>query len=122
MQKDFHYYCIGILARGAGFNSKDAITIAYASQYVDDATESKPITLTNKDSGFKLRFDPTRTAYFGLKASDWSIHKRVYVPFHFIPPYPFDYTRALAYLKPYKYVTEPGSSFATMLLTKPPRK
>jgi hypothetical protein len=25
MQKDFHYYCIGVLARAAGFSSEDAL-------------------------------------------------------------------------------------------------
>jgi hypothetical protein len=40
MEKDFHYYCIGVLAKAAGFDKGDALTIAYASQYVDDATES----------------------------------------------------------------------------------
>ena len=43
MQKDFHYYCIAILARAAGFGKSDALNIAYASQYVDDSTESEPI-------------------------------------------------------------------------------
>jgi hypothetical protein len=33
MQKDFHYYCIGVLARAGGFSKQDALTIAYASQY-----------------------------------------------------------------------------------------
>ena len=36
MQRDLHYYGIGALARAAGFNRDDALTIAYASQYTDD--------------------------------------------------------------------------------------
>jgi hypothetical protein len=38
MQKDFHYYCTAVLARAAGFSPRDALTIAYASQYVDHST------------------------------------------------------------------------------------
>ncbi len=90
MQVDFHYYCIAVLARAAGFNKKDALIIAYASQYVDDATESELIRL-NVDGG-NLRFDPVRTAYEGLAllgTLNWSAQKRVYIPFHFLPPRPF---------------------------------
>ena len=32
MQIDFHYYCVAVIARAAGFNSEDALIIAYASQ------------------------------------------------------------------------------------------
>ena len=65
MQSDFHYYCIGVLARAAGFNRDDALTIAYASQYTDDSTESELIRL-ELDEG-RLRFDPVRTSYTGLE-------------------------------------------------------
>ena len=57
MQKDFHYHCIAVLARAAGFRQADALTIAYASQYVDDSTESEPIRVG------ELMFDPVRTAH-----------------------------------------------------------
>ncbi|MCJ7622414.1 MAG: hypothetical protein MUO76_02845 [Anaerolineaceae bacterium] len=118
MQIDFHYYCIGILARAAGFSDKDAMTIAYASQYVDDATENKHISFTDQQGNFILKIDPVRTAYFGLKANDWSIHKRVFIPFHFIPPEPFDYIHPRSYLDPDDFVTMPGSPFGTILLRK----
>ena len=59
MKKDFHYYCIGVLAKATGFKEDDALTIAYASQYVDDATESEPIRVG------EMLFDPVRTAHFG---------------------------------------------------------
>ncbi|HDQ73194.1 MAG TPA: hypothetical protein ENN19_14045 [Chloroflexi bacterium] len=87
MQMDFHYYCIAVLARAAGFNKEDALVIAYASQYTDDATESELIHLDTDDGN--LRFDPVRTAYEGLDllgALNWSAQKRVYIPFHFLPP------------------------------------
>lgn len=118
MQKDFHYYCIGILARAAGFTGQDALTIAYASQYTDDATESRPITLNNAEGKMLFKFDPVRCAYIGLKAKEWSIHKRVYIPFHFIPPRPFLYTDPTGYLTYPSFVTQPGSPFAKLLLRK----
>lgn len=82
MQEDFHYYCMAVVARAAGLTPQDALTLAYASQYVDDATESKPLRIEG------LFFDPTRTRYFGLKTFNWSIQKKVYIPFHFLPPTP----------------------------------
>lgn len=103
MQKDFHYYCIGVLARAAGFTSDDALTIAYASQYVDDSTESEPIRVGD------LMFDPVRTAHIGLKAYNWSTQKRVYIPFHFIPPEPIRSSSDT-------FVTAPNSPFALMIL------
>lgn len=118
MQKDFHYYCIGILARAAGFNNQDALTIAYASQYTDDATESRPITLKDSQGKTVFKFDPVRCSYIGLKAKEWSIHKRVYIPFHFIPPRPFFYTDPAGYLTYPDFVTQPGSPFAKLLLRK----
>jgi len=65
MQRDLHYYGIGALARAAGFNRDDALTIAYASQYTDDSTESDLIQL-ELDEGH-LKFDPVRTSYAGLE-------------------------------------------------------
>lgn len=103
MQKDFHYYCIGVLAKAAGFDKWDALTIAYASQYVDDSTESEPIRVGD------LIFDPVRTAHMGLKATEWAIQKRVYIPFHFIPPNPIRSPKDT-------FITAPNSSFALMIL------
>ena len=58
MEKDFHYYCLGILARASGFAPEEALTIAYASQYVDDCTESEPIKVGD------MIFDPVRTSHY----------------------------------------------------------
>ncbi len=110
MQQDFHFYAVAVLARAAGFGPKDALTIGYASQYVDDSTESSLIRL-DVDHG-ELRFDPVRTASTGLRYRSWSTHKRVFVPFHFLPPKPF---------RPgengrFSFVTRPGAPFAEELL------
>ena len=113
MQEDFHYYCIAVLARAAGFDKEDALTIAYASQYVDNATESELIRLEIR--GGDLKFDPVRTAYAGLDllgALAWSAQKRVHIPFHFIPPKPFRPEER----ETFSFATEPGSPFAQLLL------
>jgi len=115
MQIDFHYYCIGVLARAAGFNSKDALTIAYASQYVDDSTEGELIPIEAK--GESLQFDPVLTSYKKLdaiNAMSWSAQKRVWIPFHFIPSQPFDAGKRQAF----SFVTRPGSQFARLLLAQ----
>jgi len=105
MQKDFHFYCVGILCKAAGFKNKDALTIAYASQYVDDSTESEPINL-----GPHI-FDPVRTAHIGLQAYEWSVQKRVFIPFHFIPAKPIHSENG-------SYLTQPNSEFAQAVLNE----
>ena len=121
MQKDFHYYCVAVLARAAGFTKNDAHTIGYASQYVDDATEGEGIKLGTKRN--YLKFDPVRTAYDlhkldqGLQSLNWSPQKRIFIPFHFLPALPFDPDRA----RGFSFITEPDSTFARILLTRAAR-
>ena len=113
MQKDFHYYCIGILARAAGFNPKDALIIAYASQYVDDSTEGERIPIFL--NGSVLQFEPVLTSHRkldALKAMKWSSQKRVWIPFHFIPPKPF----VLGANQPFSFITQPGTTFPRLIL------
>jgi hypothetical protein len=83
METEFHYYAVAVLARAAGFRPADALTIATASQYVDDATESGPIRVGS------FLFDPVRTAHEGLHVFSWSVQKKIYMPFHFLPAQPF---------------------------------
>ncbi len=102
MNIDLHFYGIAVLARAGGFNEEDALTIAYASQYVDDSTEGEPIQMGD------LIFEPVRTAHYGLEAYDWSVQKRIYIPFHFLPAKPIR--------KPSDtFITAPGSEFARMI-------
>lgn len=82
MQLDYHYYLIYHVARLAGFGPADAETIAYASQYVDDATEGDPVQPFEDQ-----RFDPVRTAHYGPLGLNWFVQKKIYLPFHFLPPY-----------------------------------
>lgn len=80
MQRDFHYCATYALAVEAGYAESDAAVIAYASQYVDDATEGEPVALP----GGQI-FDVVRTAHTGLRAFDWDVQKKIYMPFHFLP-------------------------------------
>ena len=102
MFRDFHYYCVGVLAKAAGFQEDDALTIAYASQYVDDSTESEPIKVGD------MIFDPVRTAQYGLDSYGWSTQKRIFIPFHFLPPRPLKTAQD-------SFITEPNSVFAHMI-------
>lgn len=111
MDREIHYYGIGFLARAAGFTKQHALTIAYASQYVDNSTESAPIRVGN------IFFDPVRSAHYGLKVFDWAIQKKVYIPFHFIPAHPFDPSS-----ETYSFVTERNSQFANMIFREACRK
>jgi hypothetical protein len=97
MQQDFHYYVVYQLAKLAGFSRDDAETIAYASQYVDDATESEPIEPFDDQ-----HFDTVRTAHYNLGAFGWDVQKKVYMPFHFLPT-------SIRWLSPetFSYCTEP---------------
>lgn len=113
MQRDFHFYGVAVLARAAGFQPSEALTIAYASQYVDDSTESELVRI--RAAGNELRFDPVRTAHKGLRllgSLEWSAQKRVYVPFHFLPPRRFDPPNAAQFT----FVTEKGAKFGEELL------
>lgn len=102
MKIDLHFYGAAVLARAGGFSESDALVIAYASQYVDDATESEPIQVGD------LLFEPVRTAHYGLEAYNWSVQKRIYIPFHFLPPRPIR--------KPGDtFITAPDSEFARMI-------
>lgn len=105
MQKDFHYYGIYVLARCAGFSEDDAYIIAYSSQYVDDSTESEPINVGD------FVFDTVRTAHIGLKSYAWGVQKKVFIPFHFLPPVSLRNSTGK-----FSYVTKPGSNFAKRLL------
>ena len=123
MKKDFHFHCIGVLARASGFTSSDALIIAYASQYVDNSTESERIRIESEEGDIKFTIEPVRTAYEllkpdqGMRSLSWSAQKRVWIPFHFIPPRPFDPRQPT-----FSYITEPGSPFAELLLEEAARE
>jgi hypothetical protein len=86
MDIEFHYYMMYLIAAKAGFGVKDAYTIAYASQYVDD-------------NDLKLEIDKDRsTGYRNYISQTMNILKpkaklfRIYPLFHFVPGDPVSKT------------------------------
>jgi hypothetical protein len=85
MQKDFHYFVVYYLSLCAGIEPDTAYKIAYSSQYVDDSTESRKMSLFNK-KGDKIGYvDPVRTAHNGLESFWEDVWQKIYYPFHFVP-------------------------------------
>lgn len=121
MQKDFHYNCVKYLAIASGFEDMQAEIIAYASQYVDDATEHKGIHISKVppvaagliDGGF---FQPVCTAHKGIQylaAVRKDVQRKVYIPFHFIP--------SRSYTEPgaaYDFRVSPDSALANQVFEK----
>jgi hypothetical protein len=82
MQIDMHFYGVYALARLAGMNSRSAYTLAFASQFVDDAIADEAIPIPPRRAIL-----PTMTSHQPLDYSNtipgdqW----KVWVPFHFLP-------------------------------------
>jgi len=82
MQIDFHHGVIYLLSRIAGFNAEQSSKIAYASQYVDDATNSGIIKFNNG-----ARYSRISSAHkvFDLRNFNSLFNLQVWTPFHFLP-------------------------------------
>lgn len=82
MQIDFHHGVIYVLARMAGFTKQEANTIAFCSQYVDDATRGTPVRFNNG-----AIYDPICSAHKMLDYRNFNslANQLVWVPFHFLP-------------------------------------
>jgi len=118
MQLDFHYCCVKTLAHFAGFDPEDAETIGYASQYVDDACEHKPLRVAKLPSLFRGTgsrwFDPTCTAWNGinyLRTFFTDVQRKVFIPFHFLPGRRFQ-----THHDPRRMMVLPGSTFSEDLV------
>ena len=114
MNLDFHYFVIKTLAYTAGFSEKDAQTIAYYSQQVDDFTKSSPMRVRQEptayfvEKGYAWELDnglwevqPHPTGIDILQSLEKHYRHTTLVPFHFIPARPLaeleadpDFTRA----------------------------
>ncbi len=104
MQRDFHYYATAVLARAAGFGEDEALTIAYAAQYVDDAQDGRDILVGGRN------FSPLSTANdFGryLDSKNRDVWLKVYIPFHFLPPGPISSEQDDFITKPLGKLSEP---------------
>ena len=85
MQEDMHFWGTYVVTRAAGFPMKDAHTIAYAAQYVDDS--NKQDSTQHEDGGLlygiATAHHPKQSALNSV--IDREEQRRVWVPFHFIP-------------------------------------
>lgn len=82
MQIDFHHAVTYVAARVAGFAHPQADVIAYAAQYVDDATSSGAICFTNK--AMYQRISSAHKTIDPENLNDVENHL-VWLPFHFLP-------------------------------------
>ena len=85
MQKDFHYDVVYVLAKWAGFNDSEAYTVAYASQYVDDANNSGHIEFYTGES--YTRTSSAHKTYDVKDNADNTENHNAWLPFHFLPGY-----------------------------------
>jgi len=111
MQVDFHYYAVYALGRLAGYDHLKAETIAYASQYTDDAVNDKTIHFENGET-----FKPTLTAYVLLSPGSLTrnVQEEVFTSFHFLPG--VDPTSDFDGRNRENLVTKPGCSMASTLV------
>lgn len=82
MQIDFHHGVTYVLARLAGFEHGAAETIAYAAQYVDDATNGGCVTFDNGAMYARISSAHRMLDYRNLQEL---ANHRVWIPFHFLP-------------------------------------
>jgi hypothetical protein len=82
MQIDFHLCVTYIAARIAGFGHREAETVAYCAQYVDDATNSGTLLFDNG-----AMYTRTSSAHKTLDYRNFNelANRHVWIPFHFLP-------------------------------------
>lgn len=118
MQRDFHYCTIKVLTQKAGFSPDEAQIIAYASEYVDDATDHLRFRVSGNLEIDHPRydgeyFDPICTAHKGLqfvKSLNKTVQRKIYIPFHFIP------SAEQSKQNNYDFCTRPGDYLARLLV------
>ena len=82
MQIDFHHGVTYVIARFSGFEHKEAETVAYCSQYVDDATNSGTIKFENGALYSRISSAHKMIDYRNTVELD---NHHVWLPFHFLP-------------------------------------
>jgi hypothetical protein len=82
MNIDFHYGVVYIAARVAGMPPGDALTVAHACQYVDDATTAGILRFKGGET-----FERFATAHklFDYATTEDDKNRLVWTPFHFLP-------------------------------------
>lgn len=82
MQIDFHHATTYVVARDAGFSHEDADIIAYAAQYVDDATSSGTIYFDNRAVYNRIS---SAHKMLDIRNTEELANHCVWMPFHFLP-------------------------------------
>ncbi len=82
MNIDFHYGVVYIVARTGGLPADEALTVAHACQYIDDATT--PGLLRFAGGEIFERF-ATAHAMFDYSNTEDDQNRLVWTPFHFLP-------------------------------------
>lgn len=82
MQIDFHHATTYVVARDAGFSHQDADIIAYAAQYVDDATCSGAVYFNN---GAAYNRISSAHKMVDIRNAEELANHYVWIPFHFLP-------------------------------------
>lgn len=82
MNIDFHYGVVYIAARVGGMPAGDALTVAHACQYVDDATTTGILRFKGGET-----FERFATAHklFDYATTEDDKNRLVWTPFHFLP-------------------------------------
>jgi hypothetical protein len=133
VDKNFHYYCIRVLAEKAGFSPRHAQNIAYASQYTDDATEHGKMTIVKIPNHYSYprwdkkndSFDPICTAH---SAKSWlarlwkwakfylktNVQRQILMPFHFLPSAAWSEANE----DEFDFVTRENSALANLVVDK----
>lgn len=83
MQIDFHHAVTYVIARLSGFTKDDAEIIAYAAQYVDDATSEGTVHFSNNAMYHRISTAHAMTDPNNFKKS--IKNHMVWLPFHFLP-------------------------------------
>ncbi|WP_144140580.1 DUF6765 family protein [Paraburkholderia sp. BCC1884] len=82
MNIDFHYGVVYIAARTAGMPAAQAVTVAHACQYIDDATTAGILRFAGGET-----FERFATAHkmFDYANTENDQNRLVWAPFHFLP-------------------------------------
>ena len=82
MQIDFHHTATYVAARAAGFGHREAETVAYCAQYVDDAVNSGTIQFLNGAMYSRISSAHKMLDYRNFEKL---ANHHVWLPFHFLP-------------------------------------
>lgn len=82
MQIDFHHATTYVVARDAGFSHEDADIIAYAAQYVDDATSTGTVYFDNRAVYNRIS---SAHKMLDVRNTEELANHQVWMPFHFLP-------------------------------------